>query len=339
MKKKRKKKKKTPKAILFGRMLDDFPKRRILVVGDVMLDEYVWGKASRISPEAPVPVVEIENRTFHAGGAANTVSNILSLGAKADLLGLVGKDDNGKILRDILREAGVQTSMLITDPDRPTTCKVRIVAHGQQVMRADHETTGLMPDKLADRALRAVAKIADLIDGIAVSDYNKGVVSPRLMSGLLTIAKEHGKPITADIKPENASLFRGVTLITPNRFEASRMSGIAITGSDSLEKAGKKLMSELAVEILLITLGENGMALFTRGRPMRIFPVVATRVYDVTGAGDTVLAIATLAISTGAKPENAVELANIAAGVVVRKRGTTTASAEELRALMEAIHN
>lgn len=322
----------------FRKMINSFAGRSILVVGDVMLDEYVWGKATRISPEAPVPVVEIENRTFNAGGAANTVNNILAMGGGAYLMGLVGRDDNGRLLKSILDNAGIRTDLLLSDPARPTTSKVRIIAHGQQVMRADHETVAPISKALADKSLKMIARMIDKFDGIAVSDYSKGVVSPHFMSGLITLAKENGKPITADIKPSNAALFRGITLVKPNRSEASKMTGVQITDDKSLEIAARALMSDLAVEIVLITLGEDGMALFRRGEKVRRFPAVATQVYDVTGAGDTVLAAVTLGLSAGFDPGAAAELANLAAGVVVRKRGTTTATAGEIRALMESLH-
>ena len=330
-------KKKKQKLDVYKKMLASFRGRRILVVGDVMLDEYVWGKASRISPEAPVPVVEIEKRTFNPGGAANTVANVLSMGASATLLGVIGNDSNGKILRDILRDAGIQPESIIMDNNRPTTCKVRIVAHGQQVMRADHEVTAPISDKIANRALNIISRIIHSIDGIAVSDYNKGVVTPHFMSGLITLAKEHGKIIAVDMKPVNASLFKGVTIVTPNRMEASKIAGITISDTHSLELAGNTLRKELGVESVLITLGEEGMALFTHRGVMRLLPAVATQVYDVTGAGDTVLSAITLGLGSGHDIEKVVELANYAAGVVVRKRGTTTASAGEIIAFMEAL--
>ncbi|MEW6203197.1 MAG: bifunctional ADP-heptose synthase, partial [bacterium] len=262
---------------VYKRMLASFRRLHILVVGDVMLDEYVWGRATRISPEAPVPVVEIEKRTFNPGGAANTVSNILSMGARATLVGVVGNDSNGKILRGILREAGIQPGSLVVDAERPTTCKVRIVAHGQQVMRADHEITSPISDRIASRALNTIRKIISSADGIAVSDYNKGVVTPGFMSRLITMAKEHGKIMAADMKPDNASLFKGATIVTPNRSEASKMSGIEIVDKKSLELAGSTIRKELGVESVLITLGEEGMALFTSRGGMRMFPAVATQ--------------------------------------------------------------
>ncbi|MEW5947711.1 MAG: D-glycero-beta-D-manno-heptose-7-phosphate kinase [bacterium] len=320
----------------FRRLAKKFGKRRILVVGDVMLDEYVWGKATRISPEAPVPVVEIERRTFHPGGAANTVANIAALGASATLMGAVGKDENGKILRNVLRDAGIRPDSLVTDPSRPTTCKVRIIAHGQQVMRADYEVTDNLNEKVSAKILKIASGIMPSIHGIAVSDYRKGVINPFLINGLITLAKEHDRIIVVDMKPENAPLFKGITLATPNKSEASLISGVEIKDRESLREAGEIIRKELSAAGVLVTLGEDGMALFSNRKDMVLFPAVATQVYDVTGAGDTVISAVTLALSSGAALEDAVEFANFAAGVVVRKRGTTTAAADEILSFMES---
>jgi len=317
------------------RMISDIRKSRILVIGDIMLDEYVWGATSRISPEAPVPVVEIKNRTFNAGGAANTVSNIISLGAKATPAGIIGKDAAGSRLKKILAGNGIETKYILPVSGRPTTYKVRIVAQGQQVMRADLENTDPVSSAITDKLLKNIRSIFDSIDGIAISDYNKGVICPRLMSGLINMAKESGKTIVADVKPQNIDWFKGVSIIKPNRLEASLMSGIPVRDNRSLLEAGHAIRRRLGIASVLVTLGEEGMALFTEKPGMELIPAVSTQVYDVTGAGDTVLATVAASLSRGHALEDAVRLANYAAGVVVRKRGTATVSGEELVAFIQ----
>ena len=318
-------------------MLKDFSRRHLLVIGDVMLDEYVWGSATRISPEAPVPVVEVQKRTFNPGGAANTVSNIMALGAKASLLGVIGKDPNGRLLKEILDGEGINTSLIMAVPGRPTTNKTRIIAQGQQVMRADQEEVAPLQPILAKQLLRKVESIIDEINGLAVSDYNKGVINPTFMSGLLPLVKENKKSIAVDIKPANMPFFKGVTLIKPNRMEAQQLTGIRIRDEQSLHEAGRTLLQLMGTEAVLITLGADGMALFGAGYDMLRVPSMATQVYDVTGAGDTVLSVMSLALSCGHDIIDAVHLANFAAGLVVRKRGTATVSAKELISFMKGL--
>lgn len=311
-------------------MIRSFRKCRVLVIGDIMLDEYVWGAATRISPEAPVPVVEVKSRTFHAGGAANTVSNIMSLGASAALMGVLGLDANGRLLKRILDKDGIDTRNIIRDHARPTTSKVRIIAQGQQVMRADQEETFPIGDRLTDQMLKQAGKMIGEIDGFAISDYNKGVIGPRLTGGLINLARETGKPIVADVKPGNMELFKGVTVVKPNRIEASQMSGISIRDEGSLQEAGHRIRRLLGTAAVIITLGEGGIAIFTEKPGMERIPAVSTQVYDVTGAGDTVLATVAVGLSAGHSIMDSARLANYAAGVVVRKRGTASAHADEL---------
>lgn len=319
------------------KMLKDFEKMHLLVIGDVMLDEYVWGQATRISPEAPVPVVEVQSRTYHPGGAANTVSNIMALGAKATLLGVIGRDVPGRLLRNILTENGINTDLVIATPNRPTTSKIRIIAQGQQVMRTDQEEIAPLSPALAKRMTGEVRRIVDYIDGVAVSDYNKGVINPLFMSGLLPIIRESGKPIAADLKPVNMAYFKGVTLVTPNRVEAQAMSGIRIRDEASLREAGRTILQKMGVGAVAITLGADGVALFGNGRDMLVLPSVATQVYDVTGAGDTVLSVLSLCLSCKHDLADAVKLANFAAGIVVRKRGTATATAAEIAMFIKGV--
>ncbi|MFA6447990.1 MAG: D-glycero-beta-D-manno-heptose-7-phosphate kinase [bacterium] len=323
-------KKREPGLKEYVRMIREIKKSRILVIGDIMLDEYLWGSATRISPEAPVPVVEIRNRTFHAGGAANTVSNIISLGAGATLMGVVGKDQSGDMLKKIIAKNGIGTKHILTDTGRPTTNKVRILAQGQQVMRTDQEETGPISPALTNALIRRIEKMACDIDGIAVSDYNKGVLGPKLMSMLINLAKEKGKIIVADPKPKNIEWFKGVTVITPNRMEASLISGINIHDGPSLIEGGRAIQRGMGIANVLVTLGEDGMALFSEGKNVDKIPAASAQVYDVTGAGDTVLATVAASLGCGHAIGDAVRLANYAAGVVVRKRGTATVTADEL---------
>jgi D-beta-D-heptose 7-phosphate kinase/D-beta-D-heptose 1-phosphate adenosyltransferase len=318
-------------------MLKDFKKKHLLVIGDVMLDEYVWGHATRISPEAPVPVVEVHDRTYHLGGAANTVSNIMALGARATLLGVVGSDTQGRLLKGIFKDAGIGTDLIMTAAKRPTTTKIRIVAQGQQVMRADQEEIAPMAPRLARSMVASVEKIIDEIHGIAVSDYNKGVINPTFMSGLLPLAREHNVPMAVDLKPANMTLFKGVTLVTPNRVEAEALSGIRIRDDASLREAGLTILRRMGVAYVSLTLGADGVALFGAGREMKLIPSVATQVYDVTGAGDTVMAVLALCLACGHDMNDAIALANFAAGLVVRKRGTATATARELTMFIKGV--
>ena len=326
-----------PSAATLLSMLKDFKSKHLLVIGDVMLDEYVWGRATRISPEAPVPVVEVQDRTYHPGGAANTVSNILALGARATLLGVIGRDSQGRLLKGILGDAGIGTGLILSATNRPTTCKIRIIAQVQQVMRADQEEMAPMAPKLARRMVDSVQKIMHDIHGIAVSDYNKGVINPTFMSGLLPLAREHAMPLAVDLKPANMCLFKGVTLVTPNRSEAEALSGIRIRDDDSLREAGLTILRKMGVQFVTITLGADGVALFGGGYDMMVIPSVATQVFDVTGAGDTVMAVLALCLACGHDMSDAITLANFAAGLVVRKRGTATAPAEELTLFIKGV--
>jgi len=326
-----------PRAKTLLNMLKDFKNKHLLVIGDVMLDEYVWGHATRISPEAPVPVVEVHDRTFHPGGAANTVSNILALGARASLLGVVGRDPQGRLLKGILGQAGIGTGLIMSVSKRPTTSKIRIIAQGQQVMRADQEEMTPMSPAIARRMVSSVQSVIHDIQGIAVSDYNKGVINPAFMSGLLPLARENGVPMAVDLKPANMALFKGVTLVTPNRVEAEALSGIRIRDDDSLREAGLTILRRMGVTFVALTLGADGVALFGAGRDMKVIPSVATQVYDVTGAGDTVMAVLSLCLACGHDMDDAMALANFAAGLVVRKRGTATAPAGELTMFIKGV--
>lgn len=312
---------------LFARMRD----KRVLVVGDVMVDEWVWGRVSRISPEAPVPVVAVHDHSFTLGGAGNVASNLRAIGASVSYAGTVGDDAEGRRVLALFDEQGVDRRAAIALSDRPTTRKTRIVAHNQQVVRADWESSD--PIGAADRG-----RLCDLVralardhDAVVLSDYAKGLFSRDLVE-----AASASPIVTADPKPKNLELFIGVTCVAPNASEAAAASGIAIRDEASLDAAGRAILERLGCRYVVVTRGERGMAYFdASGAAMRI-PSVARTVFDVSGAGDTVIAVLTAALAAGAEPTRAVRLANYAAGAVVGKLGTATASPDEILALVDA---
>jgi D-beta-D-heptose 7-phosphate kinase/D-beta-D-heptose 1-phosphate adenosyltransferase len=304
--------------------------RRILVIGDLMLDEWIWGTVTRISPEAPVPVVAVVDHSFTLGGAGNVAHNLRALRANVVFAGSVGDDDFGTHVRRLLSEQNVDASGVVTLRDRPTTRKTRVVAHNQQVVRADWESTA--PLDGADRARVAafVREHAALCDAVILSDYAKGLLSREIVE-----AASRCPLVLADPKPLNVSLLRNVTCVAPNASEASLMTGIPIVDDASLEAAGVRLIEMLDCRYAVVTRGEHGMSLFGRNGERLTIPSVARTVYDVSGAGDTVIAMLALALAAGAPIERAMQLANFAAGVVVEKLGTATASPEEIVALVE----
>jgi len=309
--------------------------RRVLVLGDVMLDEFVWGKVARISPEAPVPVVEVENQSFHLGGAGNVAANVRSLGGAAVLAGVIGEDAAGERVRSALAAAGVEPMLLASPDGRPTTVKTRIVAHHQQVVRADRERSDEIARDLATALCEGVRRILRSCHAVVVSDYQKGVVTADLMRRLLPLARRHRLPVLVDPKVRHFARYRRVSLVTPNQLEAEQATDQTIRTADDLLAAGRRLLSMLGCRAVLITRGEHGMSLFERGRRAVHIPTAAREVYDVTGAGDTVIATLALALSAGAGFAEAAVLANHAAGVVVGKLGTAQATPEELLAAVE----
>jgi len=318
-------------------ILRRFPKQRILVVGDVMLDQFLWGKVNRISPEAPVPVVEIARESYFPGGAANVARNLRALGANVSVLGVVGDDQPGETLRDLLGEGGIDTDGLLTDDQRPTTLKTRIVAHHQQIVRFDREKIApLMPD-LEEAFLRHYEQSLDDADAVIFEDYAKGMLSQRLFDRLHQLARRRRKITTADPNARHLLHYSRLTAITPNRMEAFAAAGAAPTepAEDVLRDApllrvGQTLLKTWRPDNLLITLGEHGMCLFRAGKQPHHIPTVAQEVFDVSGAGDTAIASLTLALAAKANPVEAAEIANHAAGVVVGKVGTATCSPQEL---------
>ena len=307
-----------------------FKQCRVLIVGDLMIDEYLWGKVDRISPEAPVQVVSVTKNEFTLGGAGNVVNNIVSLGAKASVIGVIGTGTDGGLLLKQFKELGVDISGIVQEKGRTTTKKTRIIAASQHVLRIDSETK----KELSDNTLEVIDKIIEKkipdVDVVLISDYGKGVITQKLLSGLLPVAKKHKKIVIADPKGMDYSKYSGISLITPNKKEAALAASMEIVDDFTLFRTGDKILQKVAVEQLLITCGKDGMVLFDRkNRPHKIM-AEARQVYDVSGAGDTVLAVLGLAIASGESFENSAYIANKAAGIVVGKMGTATVSQEEL---------
>ncbi|HXJ60556.1 MAG TPA: D-glycero-beta-D-manno-heptose-7-phosphate kinase [Verrucomicrobiae bacterium] len=312
-------------------------RRRVLVVGDVMLDQFIWGNVGRISPEAPVPVVDFQRESFMPGGAANVARNLSALGAKTELIATVGQDEPAERLRQLLGEQRVGCSGLVTHPLRPTSIKTRIVAHQQQVVRVDREVRGDLEKASTRRLLQEIKRRLSGTDAIIVGDYGKGVVTQKLMGELKQLCRPRGIWLSLDPKPVHQLSLDGLSLLTPNRKEAFELAEAQddTHAANPMEdigliRAAGRLLDELAPALLLITLGEQGMLLCRRGEKPHHIPTVAQEVFDVSGAGDTVIATFTLAIAAGASPLEAAVLSNHAAGVVVGKVGTAIVTPPEL---------
>jgi len=307
-----------------------FDRCRILVIGDLMIDEYLWGKVDRISPEAPVQVVSVARDTTTLGGAANVVKNLLSLGCRVAVAGVTGAGRNGEMLLNMLAEGDVDTTGIIQDPMRPTTKKTRIIAGHQHVLRIDRETRREIADDHANSLFQLVNEGIDNYDLLLLSDYGKGLFPDILLRRVIDLAKERQKTIIVDPKGLSFKKYAGATAITPNKREAAVAAGIEIADDKSLFAAGEKLLQEIQVDRVLMTCGKEGMVLFEEGeKPFRI-SAEARQVFDVSGAGDTVLAVLGLGLASGRSFRQAAALANIAAGIVVGKVGTATVSREEL---------
>ena len=313
------------------RLLSRFKEISALVVGDIILDEYFWGKVDRISPEAPVPIVTVKKETQLLGGAANVVNNIRSLGGHVFLSGLVGEDERGRKILNLLEERGVPTGGVFIDPRRITTVKTRIVAHSQQVVRFDRENQNSLSQGYADSLISYVRDTIPHEDTVVIADYGKGVVTGELVQAVTQVARQEKKPVLLDPKIGRFHLYRDVTVVAPNSQEASLAAGIEIVDESSLKEVGEKLLDRFNCEVVLITRGENGMALFERSKKPVYVPTTAREVFDVTGAGDTVIGVMALVLGTGASCAEAAVIANYAAGIVVGKVGTETVSRDELK--------
>ena len=309
-----------------------FAGRRIAVLGDCMVDRYLWGRVERISPEAPVPVVEVERESSALGGAGNVAANLRALGAAPLLLGVVGEDDDGRRLREAFAACGLGVGGVVTDATRPTTVKTRIVAHAQQVVRADRESRADLSGAALARLLEIVERELPGCEGLAVSDYGKGVVHPGTLASALGAARRAGYAVSVDPKESHIDAYRGVSILTPNQHEAGWMQGRRVTDEASLMEVGWGLQQRLDPAAVLVTRGADGMSLFERGGRYTHLPTVAREVYDVTGAGDTVVSVVALALAAGADFPAACLLANHAAGIVIRELGTASCTREQLLA-------
>lgn len=321
-------------------IIDRFSETPILLVGDVMLDHYIWGKVERISPEAPVVVVEVTEENERPGGAALVAHNLVQLGAKVSLGGFIGSDQAGNTLSTILNELGVDTSSLIVDSSRPTTIKSRVIAHAQQVVRVDREDKRPIAGELGVELAKRVGKQISKTKALVISDYAKGAITEPLFD-ILDEAKKGGKlgygryPVVIDPKAPNFSLYRNATVVKPNRAEAARAASMEIPTRSHAISAGEVLLDRWGCEIVLITLGEEGMVLVSNRSELPHSVEIDTsarEVFDVSGAGDTVNAVFTLALAVGATPMQAAKLANYAAGLVVAEVGTVAITAADLRA-------
>ncbi len=316
--------------------LPRFADRRILVVGDLMIDEYLWGGVDRISPEAPVQVVSVEREEFVLGGAGNVASNLKALGASVAIAGVIGGGEDGRRLLELFGRLGVDAAGVVTEPGRRTTRKTRVIASHQHVLRIDRETRRhIAPDsieKLAAFARGAAAKA----DALLVSDYDKGLLTPGLLQEIIAAGRDAGIPVIVDPKGLDFSKYRGASLITPNKKEASFASGQVVMNEETLARAAAGLMEAVEADRILVTCGPEGMVLFERGGGRHRIEARARQIYDVSGAGDTVISVLGLAVASGASWLEATALANAAAGVVVGKVGTATLSVGELETALAA---
>ncbi len=319
-------------------MIRDFRHRRVLVVGDCMLDEYLWGRVSRISPEAPVLVVEQERTSHAAGGASNVAANLVALGARAGICAVCGADGMAELLRGELARLGVECAGVIQDPGRPTTVKTRVIAHNQQVVRVDRETQAPIPPTVEEALIQHMWLEIPRADAVLFSDYNKGVLTERVVVEGLAAARSARRPTLANVKPANIGLFRDLDLVQVNQSEAEAITGLALRDDSSLREAGRRLLSMCRSQAALITQGGHGLTLFERGGATHQIPAIEQEVYDVAGAGDSVVAAAALGVASGATWWEVGLLANCAGNAKVRKLGVVPVMPDDLRALWHLAH-
>jgi rfaE bifunctional protein kinase chain/domain len=318
-------------------VVEQFTDTRLLVIGDLMLDRFIWGDVDRISPEAPVPVLRVSSESYRLGGAANVIHNIRSLGGEVIACGVIGKDDAGKKVLNSLRRVGASTSGVFTDGRHQTTQKTRIIAspRHQQIVRLDRESHGRIGDATLTKLRVFLQNSARRCDGIVVSDYGKGVVHEELLATVADLVLKNRTVYVVDPKKENYGRYSHATLVTPNKIEASEASGIPICDDKSLRAAGKKLLSMWRAQAIMITRGPEGMSLFRRGNSLCHFPTEPRDIFDVTGAGDTVVAVCALALACGASFENAAMLANLTAGLAGDEVGTVAVPRQKLKQLLK----
>lgn len=310
-------------------IISNFKNANIFVVGDIIYDEYIYGDVSRISPEAPVPIVNVKAISFSAGGAANVCNNIASLGANVSLCGVVGNDSTGKSLIEYLNKLNINTDTVVVDKSRPTTKKTRIIAHNQQVVRIDKEEKVSVQLKIQRNIIESILDSVNKYNVIIFSDYGKGIITKNIISKTLPVINEKNIFSVVDPKPENFKLYKNASVMTPNKSEASRGINIKMKDEASIIKAGKKILKTLNLEALLLTRSEEGMSLFHSEEILNL-PTKAQEVYDVTGAGDTVVSLLALGLAVGASYYESAIIANIAAGIVVKEIGCVSVSTNEL---------
>lgn len=313
-----------------------FKKAKVLVIGDFILDRFVWGSVDRISPEAPVPVVNVHEESYMPGGSLNAANNVRTLGGTVYPCGVVGRDLEGRLLLKAMRREGIDTGGIVYDPSRPTSLKTRIIAHSQQVVRFDRENGSDVSKQDCRSMIQFISSRIKTVDSVIIEDYGKGVIQPSLLKEILNLARKYKKPILIDPKEKHFSYYAGATAITPNRKEAFQaVDEQSLKGEKTIDAVGKHLLKKLKLEAVLLTMGEDGMALYEKKGGITRIPTMAQEVYDVSGAGDTVIAAFSLALGAGATMKEAAVLANLSAGLVVAKLGTATVSAKELQKLIE----
>ena len=321
----------------FLELITRFKKARILVIGDFILDQFIWGSVDRISPEAPVPVVNVKRQSYMPGGSLNVANNIHTLGGTVYPCGVIGRDIEGRMLLKVIRREGIETGGIVQDSQRPTALKTRVIAHSQQVVRFDKENSEDVSADIIRKIIKFLRQQISRADVLIVEDYGKGVIQPSLLKEIVKLAKKFQKPVLVDPKEKNFSYYSGLSVVTPNRKEAYSAFQLGFHRKPaSLDEVGEGLLKFWKAQAVLVTLGEDGMALYEKNGKVTRVPTAAQEVFDVSGAGDTVIGTLSLALAAGANMRQASKLANIAAGVVVAKLGTATVSSEELR---DAVQN
>ncbi len=314
--------------------IEQFKDIKALVIGDLMIDEYLWGNVDRISPEAPVPVVAIEKESQTLGGAGNVINNLVAMGAQVFAIGTAGTGKAGQMIFKKLTDLGVETSGIISEKERPTTRKTRVIASNQQVLRIDKEIKRRINDQTLDALVGIIESRITTVDLIIISDYDKGLVTKELVARTMALAKTHGVLALADPKSLDFSKYARVSVLTPNKKEAGLAANMDLMSDQDLNTAAKKIMDQASIEKLLITCGKDGMVLFQKGKPVHTIASKARQVFDVSGAGDTVISLLGLGLASGGSFSDAAMVANAAAGIVVAKVGTATASIEELKQVL-----
>ncbi len=312
-------------------LFNRFSGKQVAVIGDLMIDRYIWGHVNRISPEAPVPIVDLETEQARLGGAANVAMNIKSLGGEPFLMGVIGADNSGKQLLELVRESNFKLNGIITDPSRPTTVKTRVIAHSQHVVRIDRESKSDISYSIQDEIVDVLRHNIDSIDAIILEDYNKGVIVASLIKQVIELANRHNKVVTVDPKFHNFFDYKNVTVFKPNRKEVEEILGMRIKNEEDAAQAGKTLLNKLSAKCILLTLGEQGMTLFEENGTITHAETKARNVIDVSGAGDTVISTLTIALAGGASTKEAATLSNFAGGIVCGSVGIVPIDREQLR--------